>query len=256
MSLASLPELPKKTEMRAEVQVLGGQRELYEHIRVSAHDKVRTLIQQKGLSASTVDILAALTRLRQVCCDPRLLGERGAKIPESAKLDRLMEMLARMLPQGRRVLIFSQFTSMLGLISARMRDSKIPHLALTGATRDRQELVDAFERGAADVFLLSLKAAGTGLNLTSADTVIHYDPWWNPSAQSQATDRAYRIGQTRPVFVYNLVVAGSVEEKILELQRRKQILAEGVLSAEAPAALGLDAADVDDLFSSLEPDGR
>lgn len=251
-----VPELPKKTEMRAEVQVLGGQRELYEHIRVSAHDKVRTLIQQKGLSASTVDILAALTRLRQVCCDPRLLGERGAKIPESAKLDRLMEMLARMLPQGRRVLIFSQFTSMLGLISARMRDSKIPHLALTGATRDRQELVDAFERGAADVFLLSLKAAGTGLNLTSADTVIHYDPWWNPSAQSQATDRAYRIGQTRPVFVYNLVVAGSVEEKILELQRRKKVLAEGVLSAEAPAALGLDADDVDDLFSSLEPDGR
>src|SRR5690606_12129145 len=122
------------------------------------------------------------------------------------------ELLRTQLDQGRRVLVFSQFTSMLRLLSEGMRERKIEHAILTGATANRQKVVDSFQEGDVGVFLISLKAGGTGLNLTRADTVIHYDPWWNPAAQAQATDRAYRIGQTRPVFVYSLIAAGSVEE--------------------------------------------
>jgi len=245
------PELPTKTEIVKLVPVFGGQRDLYEHIRVSAHTKVRTVIRKKGLAASTVDILAALTRLRQVCCDPGLVVDTKDR-PDltSAKLDALEEMLSELLPQGRRVLIFSQFTSMLALIGARLDEMGHRYLALTGASRDRQSLVDGFERGSADIFLLSLKAAGTGLNLVSADTVIHYDPWWNPAAQAQATDRAYRIGQTKPVFVYDLIIEGSVEAKILELQRRKQELSEGVLG-DRGGAVTLTEADVEGLFGAL-----
>ena len=245
------PELPQKTEVVKLVEVHGAQRELYEHIRVSAHTKVRTVIRKKGLAASTVDILAALTRLRQVCCDPSLVMDTTDR-PDlrSAKLDALEDLLAELLSQGRRVLIFSQFTSMLARIGARLEERGRSYLALTGASRDRQSLVDAFERGAADIFLLSLKAAGTGLNLVSADTVIHFDPWWNPAAQAQATDRADRIGQTKPVFVYDLIIEGSVEAKILELQRRKRALSEGVLG-EGRGDVSLTEADVEGLFEAL-----
>ena len=175
------PELPPKTEVVQYVSLRGRQRDLYEHIRVSAHAKVRSVIQAQGLAGSTVDILAALTRLRQVCCDPRLvLDTEGAPELRSAKLDHLLEMLDTMLPEGQRVLIFSQFTSMLALISRALTAAR-PTPDATGDLSGAASLVDAFERGAADVFLLSLKAAGTGLSLVSADTVIHFDPWWNPS---------------------------------------------------------------------------
>ncbi|MGB1699167.1 MAG: helicase-related protein, partial [Nannocystaceae bacterium] len=145
--------------------------------------------------------------------------------------------------------------SMLARIGARLDAGGHRYLMLTGASKERQSLVDAFERGVADIFLLSLKAAGTGLNLVSADTVIHFDPWWNPAAQAQATDRAYRIGQTKPVFVYDLIIEGSVEAKILELQHRKRVLAEGVLGdREDPMALTED--DVEGLFSPLRDEDR
>jgi SNF2 family DNA or RNA helicase len=150
------------------------------------------------------------------------------------------------------VLVFSQFTSMLALISDGLRERGVPHLALTGATRDRQRVVDAFEQGRADVFLISLKAGGTGLNLTSADTVIHYDPWWNPAAQAQATDRAYRIGQSRPVFVHNLYVAGSVEERVLRLQQRKRWLSTTLLGDDGQGPAGWTEKDVESLLAPLE----
>src|SRR5207248_2369534 len=140
------------------------------------------------------------------------------------------------------------FTSMLALISDGLNQRGVAHLTLTGATRDRQAAVDAFERGRADVFLISLKAGGTGLNLTSADTVIHYDPWWNPAAQAQASDRAHRIGQQRPVFVHNLYVAGSVEERVLRLQQHKRWLATSLLGDAAPTSTALTDQDVDSLF--------
>jgi non-specific serine/threonine protein kinase len=139
---------------------------------------------------------------------------------------------------------------MLALIAGGLAERSVGYSILTGETRDRQRAVDAFERGDNDVFLISLKAGGTGLNLTSADTVIHYDPWWNPAAQAQATDRAYRIGQSRPVFVYNLYVAGSVEERVMQLQARKRWLSNSILGDEAPKVLG--EADVETLFSPLD----
>jgi superfamily II DNA or RNA helicase len=223
-------DLPPKTELVRPVDLEGDQRDLYESIRVAAHAEVRQVIRQKGLTGSTITILSALMKLRQVCCDPRLLSTASARaVKTSAKYDLLFELLEAQLAGSHRILIFSQFTQMLALIAEGLRSRDIRYLALTGATQDRQARCDEFESGKADVFLISLKAGGTGLNLTSADTVIHYDPWWNPAAQAQATDRAYRIGQKRPVFVYNLIIAGSVEERMLRLQRHKRHLADTIL---------------------------
>lgn len=248
-----VPELPPKTEIVRPVELSGGQRDLYESIRMAAHSHVRSAIKKKGIAASTIAILDALMKLRQVCCDPRLVTVASAqKVQSSAKYELFFDLLQKQLDQRRRVLVFSQFTSMLALISEGLGRAGIGHLALTGASQNRQKLVDTFEGGKADVFLISLKAGGTGLNLTSADTVIHYDPWWNPAAQAQATDRAYRIGQTRPVFVYNLIVAGSVEERMLRLQRHKKNLADNILSSEARTGVPLSEADLAELFAPLD----
>ena len=247
-------DLPPKTELVRAVAMKGAQRELYEAIRLAAHQRVRQTIKKRGLAASTVTILDALMKLRQVCCDPRLVPMDAAKrITQSAKFELLMKMLDQQLAGGHRILIFSQFTSMLELLSQGLNEKGIKHIALTGSTQDRQGMCDVFERGEVDVFLISLKAGGTGLNLTSADTVIHYDPWWNPAAQAQATDRAYRLGQKRPVFAYNLIIAGSVEEKMLAIQQKKRNLADGLLEG-GTAKLDLSMEDLDDLFAPLSAD--
>jgi superfamily II DNA or RNA helicase len=247
-------DLPPKTEIVRPVDLRGAQRDLYESLRVSAHDEVRRMIAAKGIGPSVIPILDALMRLRQVCCDPRLVpGDSAAAVRESAKYDALMELLGQQLGQGRRVLVFSQFARMLALIGQGLDERGVRWTQLTGATADRQRPIDDFQRGRADVFLITLKAGGTGLNLTAADTVIHYDPWWNPAAQAQATDRAHRIGQTRPVFVHSLIVAGSVEERMLALQQKKRRLADGILApagAAGPVA-GLSAREVDGLFAPL-----
>jgi SNF2 family DNA or RNA helicase len=248
-------ELPEKTELWHPVELRGKQRELYEQIRVAAHADVRKVIRAKGLAASTIPILGALMKLRQVCCDPRLVSMDAAReVRESAKYEALLQLLEQQLAAKHRVLVFSQFTSMLGLVAGGLRERGVDYLTLTGETRDRMGVVDAFERGDADVMLISLKAGGTGLNLTSADTVIHYDPWWNPAAQAQATDRAHRIGQTQPVFVTNLIVSGSVEERVMRLQKRKRWLASGVLGDQAPEGERLSEIDVATLFAPLEND--
>ena len=245
-------ELPAKTELFCPVELGGKQRELYESIRVAAHADVRRAIRAKGIAASTVAILDALTKLRQVCCDPRLVALDAARpVNESAKLDALIELLGQDLACGHRILVFSQFTSMLAIIADALRARDVDYLLLTGETRERQRVVDAFEKGRADVFLISLKAGGTGLNLTSADTVVHYDPWWNPAAQAQATDRAHRIGQRRPVFVHNLYAAGSVEERVLALQQRKRWLSNALLG-DAAAAAPIGEGEIDALFAPLE----
>lgn len=245
-------DLPPKTELVRAVELSGAQRDLYESIRLAADRNVRQAILRNGLSASTVTILDALMKLRQVCCDPRLVPMRTAShVVNSAKYALFFELLESQLSTGRRVLVFSQFAKMLGLLGQGLTKRKIPYLCLTGATQDRKSLVDKFENGGADVFLISLKAGGTGLNLVSADTVIHYDPWWNAAAQMQATDRAYRIGQDKPVFVYNLIAASSVEERMLQLQARKKNLADNLLGGGAGQML-LNAADLDDLFAPLD----
>jgi superfamily II DNA or RNA helicase len=245
-------ELPPKTEIVRAVELRGKQRELYESIRVAAHHEVRSAIRKLGVGGSTLKILEALMKLRQLCCDPRLLKSEAARfVHESAKHDLFFELLGQLLATGHRVLVFSQFTSMLALLAHGLTERAIRYVTLTGSTHNRQKPVDDFEQGRADVFLISLKAGGTGLNLVSADTVIHYDPWWNPAAQDQATDRAYRIGQLRPVFVYNLVTAGSVEERMLALQQRKRDLASSVLAAPAAAAVALGLDEVEQLFAPL-----
>jgi superfamily II DNA or RNA helicase len=243
-------DLPPKTEIVRPVELGGAQRDLYESLRVAGHAEVRKVIARKGLGGSTITILDALMKLRQVCCDPRLVrGEAATGVRESAKYDVLMDLVGQQLAQGRRVLVFSQFASMVKLIAEGLTARDVRWVALTGATADRQAAVDTFQQRRADVFLITLKAGGTGLNLTTADTVIHYDPWWNPAVQAQATDRAYRIGQTRPVFVYNLIVAGSVEERMLALQRRKRELADGILAPSS--GLPVSAREVEGLFAPM-----
>jgi superfamily II DNA or RNA helicase len=247
-------ELPPKTELVRSVELTAEQRDLYESIRLSAHADVRKAIRGKGISGSAITILDALMKLRQVCCDPQLVRLPSAQsVEQSAKRELFFEMLTLQLSQGRKVLVFSQFARMLAILSEGLLERGIRHVTLTGQVPDRQRRVDAFQNGDCDVFLISLKAGGTGLNLTRADTVIHYDPWWNAAAQLQATDRAYRIGQTRPVFVHNLVVAGSVEERMMDLQRRKRFLSDSLFAKEASGTgRGFELADVEHLLAPLD----
>lgn len=245
-------ELPPKTEILRSVNLEGAQRDLYESIRLSMDKKLRAEIGKKGFARSQIMILDALLKLRQVCCDPRLLTlESAKKVQSSAKLDLLMELLPELLEEGRRVLLFSQFTTMLGLIETELNKRQLPYVKLTGQTRDRATPVQRFQAGEVPLFLVSLKAGGTGLNLTAADTVIHYDPWWNPAVEQQATDRAYRIGQDKPVFVYKLLTEGTVEEKILSLQARKASLAKGIYGESQEEGPGFDSQDLEELFRPL-----
>ncbi len=245
-------ELPPKTEILRSVELAGSQRDLYESIRLAMHEKVQREINQKGMARSHIIILDALLKLRQACCDPRLLKLDAAKaVTQSAKLESLMDMLPELIEEGRRVLLFSQFTSMLALIEAELRKVDLEYVLLTGDTTDRATPVQRFQNGAVPLFLISLKAGGTGLNLTAADTVIHYDPWWNPAVENQATDRAHRIGQDKPVFVYKLITLGTVEEKIMAMQTRKKELADSLFDPEAKNGPQLTADDLSALFEPL-----
>ena len=244
-------DLPQKTEIIQTIDLSPRQVELYEAVRASIYKDLNAEIDRRGLNASKILILDALMKLRQVCCHPRLLKLPAAqKAKNSAKLDHLMEMIGPMVEEGRRILIFSQFTGMLELIEAQLRKRKIKFQSLTGASKNRGELTDNFQSGKVPVFLISLRAGGTGITLTAADTVIHYDPWWNPALESQATDRAYRIGQKNPVFVYKLISRGTIEEKIVMLQQKKRALFEGILEG-TPQKLEFSESDLENLFAPL-----
>ena len=241
-------ELPPKTELVHLIELHTDQKDLYETVRATMNKRVREAIAARGGSQFQIVFLDALLKLRQICCDPRLLpAEFSNNIQESAKLDFLTELLAVLIEEGRRILIFSQFTTMLSLIEDHLVREKIRYLKLTGASKDRGKLVEDFQTGKIPLFLISLKAGGTGLNLTAADTVIHFDPWWNPAAEAQATDRAYRIGQDKPVFVHKLLCQDTVEERIHKLQQEKAKLAAGLL-ADADISGKLDAAMVRSLL--------
>ena len=269
-------ELPAKTTIVCSVDLEGAQRDLYETVRTAMQEKVRAAVSAQGLARSHIIVLDALLKLRQVCCDPRLArtlrtsneleepggksnqkrdkvdkAEKGARAMRSAKLDLLLSMLPELIEEGRRVLLFSQFTGMLSLIAAALEEAAIPYVILTGDTADRITPVERFQQGEVPLFLISLKAGGVGLNLTAADTVIHYDPWWNPAAENQATDRAHRLGQDKPVFVYKLIAAGSIEEKIVELQERKAGLADSILSEDVAGAAKFSDDDLDALFAPM-----
>jgi len=250
-------ELPPKTEIVDWVELAGAQRDLYETVRLMMDAKVRSSVERMGLQRSHIAILDALLKLRQVCCDPALVKiDGGRRVQGSIKRERLLDLLETLLAEGRRVLLFSQFVEMLKLIQGDLDARGIHRSLLTGRTRDRQAEIDRFEGGQTRLFLISLKAGGTGLNLTSADTVIIYDPWWNPAVESQAMDRAHRIGQTKPVFVYKLVAEGTVEAVIQEMQARKRALAQGVYGDDAERPLDLDEEDLMQLLAPIGGDKR
>ncbi len=245
-------ELPPKTIIVRKVELAGSQRDLYETVRAAMDSIVRDEVAKKGFGRSQIVILDALLKLRQVCCDPRLVKAVSAqRVKERAKLDLLMTMLPEQVDEGRRILLFSQFTSMLSLIETELKQAGLDYVILTGDTVDRETPVRRFQAGEVPIFLISLKAGGVGLNLTAADTVIHYDPWWNPAVENQATDRAHRLGQDKPVFVYKLIIAGSIEEKILALQERKAELAAGILSEDPGIDLKFGEDDIAALLAPL-----
>ena len=229
-------DLPAKSEIPEWIDLSAAQQALYESMRLLMQKRVREEIARVGLMRSHIVFLDALLKLRQICCDPRLLAGQDAKAEISAKFSRLMEMLPELLAMGRKVILFSQFTSMLDLIIPELNARNIAFSEIRGSTKDRQAPVRSFQSGAVPLILVSLKAGGTGLNLTAADTVILYDPWWNPAVEAQAIDRAHRIGQTKPVFVHRLIARGTIEEKILSLQDKKRSLAAALWGEEADGA--------------------
>jgi superfamily II DNA or RNA helicase len=243
-------ELPAKTQIVESIVLDEQQRDFYDGIRLAMHQRVREAIEQQGLARSHITVLDALLKLRQACCDPRLVSaDAQTRAIPSAKLEWLLTVLPELAAEGRRILLFSQFTAMLRLIEAAVQELSIPYCLLTGETQQRAGVVRQFQSGAAPLFLISLKAGGTGLNLTAADTVIHYDPWWNPAAEAQATDRAHRIGQQQPVFVYKLIAQNTVEEKILQLQADKRALATQLHAAANSSPVQLSASDLQALFA-------
>lgn len=241
-------DLPPRSEKILWNEMEPAQRKLYNLTRDEYRAKILKLIEDKGVKDARFRILEGLLRLRQICNHPKLVQPtyKGS----SAKLDTLMENLETLGAEGHKALIFSQFVQMLKLIEASLKKAKIPYTYLDGSTINRQARVDTFQTDEKiKVFLISLKAGGVGLNLTAADYVIHVDPWWNPAVEMQATDRAHRIGQDKPVFVYKLMMRDSVEEKILQLQERKRTLVKQLISTEAGFFKSLTADDITALFS-------
>jgi len=248
------PELPEKLVQVAYADLSAAQASLYRKLVNEARGKVKDLAKQSG-GAGRMAMLTALLRLRQSCCDLRLLGLDAAALAKvadadlSAKRELLREILRESIEGGHRVLVFSQFVQMLRLIEQDLQAEGWDYGYLDGQTQNRREVVERFQKGSAPVFLISLKAGGYGLNLTAADTVVHFDPWWNPAVEAQATDRAHRIGQDRPVTVYKLITRGTIEEKVLRLQRRKQSVIDLAIDDRAPMMGGLDDGDLKELLA-------
>ncbi|MFN3199213.1 MAG: DEAD/DEAH box helicase [Bradymonadia bacterium] len=250
-------ELPPRTEQVLYCELPPSQRQVYDGVRESWRDRVMQAVADKGMGRSTLEILEALMRLRQAACDLHLLPDGlRAGAEGAAKLELLDEILEPVVAEGHKALVFSQWPSLLKRVIPRLEAQGIDYLYLDGSTSDRQDLVNRFNTPEGPpIFLISLKAGGTGLNLTAADHVIHLDPWWNPAAEAQATDRAYRIGQTRPVTVYKLVARGTVEEKILELQARKRALFEAAVDEGRVMVDALSQADLEAVFSDMPVSG-
>jgi SNF2 family DNA or RNA helicase len=238
-------DLPDRIEQRLDCELPEEQRKLYLAELKRSREQVMKAVQQKGVAKSKMHVLAALTRLRQICCHPGLVGSDT----ESGKTDTLFELVEPLLEEGHKVLVFSQFVRMLQILEKECADRQMPTHMLTGETKNRQDIVNAFQEAELpSVFLLSLRAAGTGLNLTSASYVVIYDPWWNPAVEAQAIDRTHRIGQTATVNAYKMISPGTVEEKIWDLQQRKAKTVSDVLGEDG-FAKGLTTNDLEYLFS-------
>lgn len=249
-----LTELPAKQEVTRVVSLSPGQRKLYDAMAAILRDEVGREVKEKGTGRSAFHVLTALLRLRQMACDPRLV-DAGADGALSAKRETFLELVRQLRDEGRRALVFSGFRQLLELWRADLDREGIAYEYLDGTTSDRDARVHRFQTATATLFLISLKAGGTGLNLTAADTVIHLDPWWNPAVEEQATDRAHRMGQTRHVTVYRLVAEGTVEEKIQSLKARKRDLADAVVREDQGALRGLSEDDVRMLLGEIGEEG-
>lgn len=243
-----LRELPEKTESIVYVHMDDRQRDLYHANVLSLKNELTQQFQEVGFEKSRFTVLAMLMKLRQICCAPELLYENYKG--ESAKLETCMELIQNSIASGHKILLFSQFTSMLHILQTELEKLNISHYMIEGSTdkKERLQLVNRFNVDSTPVFLISLKAGGTGLNLTGADTVIHYDPWWNVSVQNQATDRAHRIGQQKSVQVYKLIMKDSIEEKILKLQEKKLHLSDQLIMENAHLITTLSKEDIIRLF--------
>jgi SNF2 family DNA or RNA helicase len=247
-----LGELPERLENVLMAELPPEQRRVYDAALLQKRDRVDRILKDRGLSRGRAEVLSAITELRQICCHPALcLPDYGGV---SGKLEMLMDVLPPALAAGRRALVFSQFTSMLHLIGKRLKQESIPYLYLDGETpaQQRLELCRRFNQGETSVFLISLKAGGTGLNLTGADLVIHYDPWWNPTAEEQATGRAHRIGQTKKVEVLRLVVHHSIEEQVLRMSARKRRLFDQLITPGEEMPTRLTEKDILALFDGTD----
>ena len=242
------PELPPKVEQVAMCDLTSEQSAVYQQILDTSRKEVFEAVDAQGLARSRMVILNALLRLRQICCDLRLLKLENASPDNSGKLDMFLELLDEAIDGGHRVLVFSQFVSMLSILKDRLKERELDFCYLDGSTANRAEVVNQFQQGNAPVFLISLKAGGVGLNLAAADTVIHFDPWWNPAVEDQATDRAHRIGQTRVVTSYKLITRNTVEEKILNLQQRKREIISATLAGEEQLAEALTIEELRELL--------
>jgi superfamily II DNA or RNA helicase len=243
-------DLPEKIEADQFCEMTGEQSALYGAVLKEVRAQVMGEVERQGIGRSHIQILAGLTRLRQAACDPRLLGlPREFGDEDSGKLVALRDLIQTSIAGGHKVLVFSQFVSMLQIIKRAMDDDGVRYTYLDGSTKDRQAVVETFQHESGPpVFLISLKAGGSGLNLTAADTVIHFDPWWNPAVEDQATDRAHRIGQTKVVTTYRLIAKGTIEEKIIELGEKKRELVGAVLAEDIGGAKKLTKGDLEDLF--------
>lgn len=243
-------DLPPKIEAVQYCHLTEAQRELYLEVLEKTREEVFAQVAEKG-TGSANSIFAALLRLRQICCHPQLMGdELSGGLKESGKFEALTEMIEEVISEGHRILLFSQFVEMLKIVRTWLEKKGIKYEYLTGETRDRHVMVDRFNNDASiPIMLMSLKAGGTGLNLTGADYVIHYDPWWNPAAEDQASDRAHRIGQNKTVFVYKLITKGTVEEKILKLQDRKRDLVDSIIAADRSVGKLLSFEDLKEILS-------
>ena len=244
-------DLPDKVENMAYCELTDEQRDFYLEVLDSTKEELFKSIELNGLEKSRMSIFSALLRLRQICCHPKLYDKDHVKgVMQSGKFEYLKGMLEQIIQEKHRVLLFSQFVDMLDIIKGWLERSGIPYEYLTGKTKDRQAAVENFNNNPnIPIFLISLKAGGTGLNLTGADYVIHYDPWWNPAVEDQATDRAYRIGQTKKVFVYRLITKNTVEEKIQKLKQDKRNLVDSVISVDRNIGKTLTYADLQDIFT-------
>ncbi|HBL42072.1 DEAD/DEAH box helicase, partial [uncultured Gimesia sp.] len=242
-------ELPEKVEQTLYCDMGKEQSNLYDELRQHYRDSILGMVESKGMGKTKIHVLEALLRLRQAACHPALL-DRGRALDASAKMDVLIPHLEELIEEGHKALVFSQFTSMLSIVQEHLDQKNIVYEYLDGQTRDRKERVDRFQTDKdCGVFLISLKAGGLGLNLTAADYVFILDPWWNPAVETQAIDRAHRVGQTKRVFAYKLICRNTVEEKITELQQQKRELADAILEENQSVLKNLSSDDLELLLS-------